>query len=247
MGGLYGLLGLVALLYFLRGGGGGWGSYYLIWLVAPTVIAIVSANPILLVVVVIGVVARRWLPDPYLFLKYAARIRSLDASVRANPENVTARRDLAVIWLAKRRPRKALPLVEQALARDPDSTELRYIQGSCQLALGESQRAVDSFIAVLHREPKFRYGDPYLRAADALLALERWEDAQDGLEQFLKINRSSLEGYVKLATARRRRGDREGSIGALDEAKKTYRELPGFQRRRQLGWFLRAWFRRVII
>jgi hypothetical protein len=243
---LVGLLGIAALIYFLRGGAGGWGSYYLIWMVAPTLVAIVLSNPILLVVVLVGLVARRWLPDPYLVVKYAARIRSLDASVRANAENVTARRDLAVIWLAKRRPRKALPLVEQALGRDPDSTELRYLRGSCQLALGQWQAAVDSFIAVLEREPRFRYGDPYLRAADALLALERWPDAQDGLEQFLTINRSSLEPYLKLATARGRQGDATGARAALDTAKRTYHELPGFQRRRQLGWFLRAWARRAV-
>jgi Tetratricopeptide repeat len=247
--GLYGLIALAVLIYFLRGGSGagaGWGSYYLIWLVLPTVIALISANPVILVVGVVGWVARRWLPDPYLFFKYSARIRSLDASVRANPANVTARRDLAVIWLAKRRPRKALPLVEQALVREPDSTELRYLLGECFLATGQWDKAVDAFITVLDREPRFRYGDPYLRAADALLALGRWQDAADGLEQYLKINRSSVEAYVKLASARRGEVDRAKAVAALDEARSVYRDLPRFQRRRQLGWYLRATVRRLV-
>ncbi len=215
-------------------------QYYLFWLLAPTIVAIVSQHPIILVLVVAAFVARRWLPDPYLILKYAARARALDADVRANPENVTARRDLANIWLARRRPGKALLLVEQALAKEPDSTELRYLLGLCHLGRSSWQPAVDAFISVLDREPRFRYGDAYLRAADALLALGRWDDAEDGLEQFLKINGSSVEGRVKLAAARRGRGDAAGARAALDEAKKVYGELPGFQRRRQLGWYLRA-------
>ena len=88
---------------FLRGRGGvgsgigNWGSYYLFWFVAPLLIAAVSRHPAVLLVIVVGLVARRWLPDPFLALKYGARIRSLEVDVNTNPGNVTARRDLATI------------------------------------------------------------------------------------------------------------------------------------------------------
>ena len=78
-----------AAFYFLfmrgRGTGGGWGSYYLFWIVGPAIIAAVSAHPAVLVVVLIGFLARRWLPDPFLFLRYQGRIRNLETEVAANP------------------------------------------------------------------------------------------------------------------------------------------------------------------
>ena len=123
--GLFGTAMLAAAFYFFfmrgRGGGGGssgWGSYYLFWIVAPALLAAVSSHPAFLVVIVVGLVARRWLPDPILFFKHQARVRSLQADIDANPSNATARRDLAKIWLEKHRPRRALPLLEQAIARE---------------------------------------------------------------------------------------------------------------------------------
>src|SRR6185436_1607378 len=63
----------------------------------------------------------RWLPDPYLWIKHAARVSRLKSEISQNQENVTARRDLARIWLEKKRPRRAIPLLEEARRREPDS------------------------------------------------------------------------------------------------------------------------------
>src|SRR5262245_8444036 len=219
---------------------GGWGSYYLFWLIAPALIALVTAHPAVLVVMLVALVARRWLPDPYLYFKHAGRIRSLDADVRANPHNLTARRDLAVIWLAKHRPRKALPLIQEAIASDAESTELKHLLGLCLLDLGRHEAAVEALLAVVEREPRFRYGEASLRAADALLALGRWDDAEDGLSHFLSINRSSVEGHYKLGVARQGRGDAAAAKEAWAETRKVYRQLPPFQRKHQRGWWLRA-------
>ena len=66
----------------------------------------------------------------------------MQADIDANPANVTARRDLAKIWLEKHRPRRALPLLEQAIARDPDSIELLYLSGVAHLLAGNHETAV---------------------------------------------------------------------------------------------------------
>ena len=80
--GLMGTAGLAFAFYLLfmrgRGGGGatsGWGSYYLFWIVAPALLAAVSSHPAFLIIIVVGLVARRWLPDPFLFLKHQGRVR----------------------------------------------------------------------------------------------------------------------------------------------------------------------------
>jgi tetratricopeptide (TPR) repeat protein len=244
-----GLLGTIitgAAFYFLfmrgRGtqGNGNWGSYYLFWILAPAAIAIATSHPSALLLVVVGLVARRWLPDPYLALKHRARIRKLTVEARTNPGNVTARRDLAAIWLEKRRPQRALPLVDEALARDPGSPELLFLRGLADLYLKRPEPALESFLGVVHANPSFRYGEAYLRAADALVAMNRVEDAEDALERYLKINSSSLEALFKLARVRKARNDAAGAEKARADLRDVWHLLPSFQRRLQLGWYLRA-------
>jgi tetratricopeptide (TPR) repeat protein len=239
-----GVIALAFYFLFVRGGRGGgsagWGSYYLFWIVAPILIALVSSHPAVLIVVVVGFLARRWLPDPYLAFKYRGRIRSLEADVGANPGNITARRDLAAIWLEKRRPQRALPLLEQALAGDPDSRELEYMLAVANLYAKNHERAVELLIKVIHGEPGFRYGEPYLRAADALTALGRLDDAEDALDHFVRTNKSSLEGHYKRARVCKARKDEAGARAARRDLGDLWRTLPSFQRRRQLGWYLRA-------
>ena len=246
--GLFGTALMAAAFYFffMRGRAGsatpGWGSYYLFWIVAPALLAAVSSHPEFLGVIVVGLVARRWLPDPIMFLKHRARVRTLMIDIDTNASNATARRDLAKIWLEKHRPRRALPLLEQAIARDPSSVELLFLSGVAHLLAGQHEKAVEALVSVTHREPNFQYGEPFLRAADALIALGRWDDADDALERYVKINSSSIEARCKQARVCKARNDMDGARKAQTDLKAVWRSLPAYQRRRQLGWYLRSLF-----
>jgi tetratricopeptide (TPR) repeat protein len=250
LGGRSGMLGtglLAAAFYFFfmrgRGAGGasaGWGSYYLFWIVAPALLAAVSSHPEFLAVIGIGLIARRWLPDPYLILKHRSRVRALQVDIDTNPSNVTARRDLAKIWLEKHRPKRALPLLEQAIARDPSSLELLYLSGLSHLLAGDNERAVEALVGVTHRQPSFQYGDAYLRAADALIALARWDDADDALERYARINSSNIEGRVKRLRVCKARKDTDGMRRASADLRDVWRSLPSYQRRKQFGWYVRS-------
>ena len=240
---------LIAVLFYLvvmRGGSTSWSSYYLFWFIGPAVAALLLAHPAILLLVPVALVARRWVPDPWLAVKYAGRVRSIDADVRANPDNITARRNLAVIWLEKRRPQRALPLLEQALRRDPEDIELHHVRGLALLGTRRWEASVDELLEVLRRQPRFRYGEAYLRASDALIALHRWEQAEDGLTNYVEVNRSSVEGRYKLGLVRAARGDSAGATEALRQARDVYRDSPPFHRRKQLGWYLRARLRALL-
>jgi tetratricopeptide (TPR) repeat protein len=217
-------------------------SYYIFWLAAPMVLGLVSRHPALLLLVGVGLVARRWLPDPYLFFKYARRVRSLRSDIEANPHNASAQRELALIYLDKRRPARALPLLAAALEREPDSAELLYLKGVALLGVGRPQEAVDPLVAAVNREPRLRYGDAYLKAGDALMLVKRFEDAQQAYDRLVEINRSSIEGRVKLGQVRRALGDQPGAKQAFADARTTYRQLPAFKRRRDWIWSVRAWW-----
>jgi tetratricopeptide (TPR) repeat protein len=241
--GTLGLILVIAVVGWLaagRGGNASWGTYYLAWIVLPTAIAVVSAHPIVLAVAAVGLATRRWLPDPFLLAKHARRTRSLESQVRSNPANITACRDLAVIWLERRRPRRALRFVEQALVRDPDDIELRYLAALARDGTGDHEAAATALAAIAEEEPKYRHGEPWLRAGDALTALRRWDAAIAALRRFAERNRSSVEVRAKLARALRRAGDRAGAGAARADARETYHDLPGFQRRAQRRWYLRT-------
>jgi tetratricopeptide (TPR) repeat protein len=217
-------------------------SYYLVWLVVPMVVGALSKHPALLLVVAVGLLARPWLPDPYLFFKYAGRISSLRTDIDSNPHNAAARRELALIYLEKLRPRKALPLIIGALERDPTSAELLYLKGLALLGAGRPAEAIEPLVAAVQADPRLRYGDAYLKAGDALVLVGRLDDAEEAYGRLVEINRSSVEGQVKLGQVRRTRGDEPGAKQAFTEARSTYRQLPAFKRRRDWPWALRAWW-----
>jgi tetratricopeptide (TPR) repeat protein len=214
-------------------------TYYLFWLIAPTALALFSAHPEVLVIFVIALVARRWLPDPVLVLRQMRRVRSLQQQIELNPANATARVQLAELWLS-RRPRRAIPMLEQALARDPESAELHYLLGVAHLRAGQAERALEPLAVAIAKDPKVRYGSAHLANGDALMRLGRPAEAITAYERYIRIHSSSLEGYCKLARARERNKDLDGAKRATAEALDTFRVLPRYQRRRQLRWWLAA-------
>jgi len=217
-----------------------WGSFYLIWFVAPVVLSAALAHPWLAGIAIAALVFRRWLPDPYLFFKFSGRIASLRSQIDANPHNAAARRELALIYLEKRRPGKAIRLIEEALARDPDAADLHYLLGRALLGSGRPEPALAPLAAAVAKDPRIAYGDAHLMTGDALVQLARLEEAEQAFARFVKINNSSVEGRTKLGLVRRARGDQQGARTALEDARSTYRQLPGFQKRKQWWWRLRA-------
>lgn len=226
--------------------GSGWGTYYLFWFVAPLLVSVLVSHPAILLIVPAAIVLRPWLPDPVLWLRTLGRVRALSAAAEANVANVTARRDLAKIWIEQRRPRRVLPIVDEALARDPRSAELHHLRGLALAATGDHEKAVREFIEVTHLDPRFGYGEPYLHAGDSLMSLSRWEDAEDAFDRLTDAQGSSVEGWYKLSRARVARGDRPGAAEALRQASLAYRQSPGFHRRKHFGWYLRARLRSFV-
>jgi hypothetical protein len=65
--------------------------------------------------------------------------------------------------------------------------------------------------------------------------------AEQALATSATFNSSLIEPLVRLARVRRAQGDQDGAREALRDARRTFGELPGFMRRRQFGWGIRAY------
>ncbi len=212
--------------------------YYL--LLSGAVAPYVREYPWLLGGAVVLFLLRRHLPDPYVYVRTSRRIHQLKLQVAQNPENATARRDLAAIWLQRRRPRRAIPLLLGARERARDSSEIAYLLALAYVRTGAPEMALPLCVEVAEREPKLRYGEIFLVAGTALGELGRHAEAEDALLRFLKINASSVEGWVRLGRSRRLQDDSAGASAALLGAVEAFEQSPTFRRRRQLGWYLRA-------
>jgi tetratricopeptide (TPR) repeat protein len=218
----------------------GYGYGYFYYMLAMMAFGLVSQNPWLLIPIGLVWLFRRWIPDPWVYVRTFGRISSLSRQIEANPSNVTARRDLAVIYLDRMRPGRAAELLADARKRFPDDAELLFLSGLAAYRRGEYEQALDPLVQSVQRDPRLRFGEPYLLAGDALMYLDRTEEAIDAYDRYLSKSSSSIEGLVKKARAHRKLGEAESASKDIAEALRTWGQIPGFQRRKQLGWWLRA-------
>jgi tetratricopeptide (TPR) repeat protein len=215
----------------------GYWTYYLL----SFGLAYATQYPALAGLAAVFFLCRGFLPDPVVWLRTAARMRSLQAQTSANPANVTARRDLARIYLQRLRPGKAAALLEEALTRHPDDAEMLYLLGLAQLRARRPEQALDPLVRSVAKSPGVLFGQPYLVAADALIALRRFDEAEDALDRFLDYSGSSVE------RVRAQLGQADRARETLREGISTWQKVPGFKKREQLRWWLTAQVTRIWI
>ena len=211
-------------------------SYMLVWLFA----AVASEHPGVAIGALATFLLRDYLPDPWVFLRTSQRIARLKENLRQNPANVTARRDLARLWILRRRFGKADETLTTALERYPDDAELLYLQALARAQAGRHEEALGPLVRATEISPSLLFGEPYLLAGRALAALGRYAEAEDAYERLLRFNSSSMDGYAGLAQARLRAGQADAAKTTLREAARTWRALPGFKRRVEWAGYLRV-------
>ena len=217
-------------------------AYYLAWIV----LAYALHRPWLLLGIVVLLLLRRFIPVPAALLRFG-RARSLRSQVELNRANITARRDLAVIYLDGVRPRAAIPLLEQGLALSPNDPELLYLFGFALHRSGRHEEALAPLVRAVELDPRVRYGLPYAVAGDALAVLKRWDGALDAYEHYLVDNSSDVSAYTRLARAHAKTGDGVAAREALREGLRTWGMLPASMKRRQFGRYLGAHWARVSV
>lgn len=221
----------------------GYFPYYLMWVM----LTFLVQYPPLLIGLVAIFVLRRFVPDPFVLFRTSGRIQQLRRQIEANPANVTARRDLAMVYVERLRPGRALELLNEARSRFPDDPELLFLTGLAQFRRGEPESALEPLVRSASIDARVRYGEAYLVAGDALRKLGRHDEAVDAYERFVSMNTSSIEGHVKLALACHAAKDEAGAKKALAEALSTWSQIPSYKRRKELGWWLRAWACRLFV
>jgi tetratricopeptide (TPR) repeat protein len=216
-----------------------WNYYWMLMLAS-----YLLQQPKLLIGLLALVLLRRVLPAPGPIFRALGRRGALRNQLQLNPKNATAARDLAELELDLLRPGAALRWLDLALARCPDEAELLYLSGLALYRLRRYDEALSRLIASVHADARVRFGLAYLVAGDALLALRRWDEALDAYERYEGVNSSDLRGYLGMARAHHRLGNRQAAAEQVQEALRTYGLLPRHLRSSNFGARLSTfWFK----
>ncbi|HYQ15823.1 MAG TPA: CDC27 family protein [Polyangiaceae bacterium] len=221
----------------------GYLGYYAAWLALSYLIR----QPWLLAGLVVLWLLRGWLPAPGALFGALSRAGRLREQVRVNRANITARRDLATIYIDVLRPGRAIPLLEEGLALAPDDAELQYLHGLALHRAGRHEQALPPLLSAIERDQRLRHGAPYFVAGEVLVALKRWEDAADAFERYQDFNGSDVAAHTWLARAYAGGGDAAAARKWLLAGLHTWHGLSGSLKRRQFGAYLKAQWARVTV
>ncbi|HEY3347177.1 MAG TPA: tetratricopeptide repeat protein, partial [Nitrospirota bacterium] len=162
--------------------------------------------PYILLALVLAYFLRDRIPSPAEFFRRQKAFKRLQFQVGINPHDSTARRDLGLVLLDKKRPADALGNFMEALKKEPDSPELNHYVGLSLLRTGKAAEAVPYLEKAIKIEPRLKYGESYLYLGEALLELNRNAEALEALKTFLGINHTSIEGLYQYARALKANG-----------------------------------------
>jgi tetratricopeptide (TPR) repeat protein len=209
-------------------------------------LAWITGNPLLAVLVVIALSLPGWWAGSRWAWRAGRRMRAwgeagrLRRALAINPHDVKARTDLGGILVRQGRFREARAELEQAMPRADDLPEANYSLGLCLLHDGEVERGRELVEQALALNPKFGYGEPYVRLGDFRGERGEWQQAAERYRQATGIHSSSVEGWYKLGHALEQLGKRDEARTALQEAASSYRTAPWYQRAEGRPWYRRA-------
>ena len=189
-------------------------------------------HPYILVAAVLLYVFRDRIPNPSVWVRRSHVFSRLRRAVAVNPHDSTARRDLGMVLLDKKRPQEALTNFLEALKKEPNSAEVNHFTGLAYLRSGKPDEAGKYLGRAAELEPRLKYGESWLYLGEAQIALGKHQEALESLKKHLSINNTSIEGLYQYARAL-------NALGMKDEAKKTvedgiryHKGNPSFRRRR---------------
>ncbi|NHN35278.1 tetratricopeptide repeat protein [Paenibacillus agricola] len=208
----------------------------LIWLTGSPIIAII------VLLIVFYVLERRFIglsPSVLKPLKRARKLSRLHQELRLSPHQTSTKLEMARLWIEQKKYAQAYELLLQIAKVMEDSAEVRAELGICELKLGHLQQGEQSILQALELNPHVKYGEPYLRLAEA------WADQDPHrsiayLQQFQSVNSSSCEAYYRLGQLYSQLGSKAEAREAYRATVELYRGLPKYKRRFERRWVLLA-------
>jgi thioredoxin-like negative regulator of GroEL len=176
--------------------------------------------------------------DPLRRVKVRRRARH---RLAVNPAEFDARVEIARDALARGRPRQALAMTESIVARADGAAEVLRLHGLALLGSGRAADAEQAFRSALANDRK--ESESRLGLAAALLAEERFEEARREIEAYRTGRPGDARGSWAESAIRLRAGGEgasERALASLKELVAEQRLKPGYARRRDRRWAVKA-------
>src|SRR5690606_19394484 len=98
-------------------------------------------------------------------IKRRSRIRKLKQHIDLSPNDVSAKQELARLYIERKKYREALQLLEPLQRTLDDSAEYWDDLGNCYMHTGNIEQGEACTARALELNPRVKYGAPYLRLA----------------------------------------------------------------------------------
>ena len=144
-----------------------------------------------------------------------------------------------VFWKQGRR-RRAIDWFRKAMEKDPDLLDARYKLGLCYFEQADFAGAAELLEGVCSEKPQHDYGLADLRLAQALHRLNRVDRADEAFQTLLQFYPGHPEGSYHFALFKVDQGDAMRARTLMQDVVFAVRHSPGFQRRRNRHWMLKA-------
>jgi len=202
-----------------------------------------SLLSLLIVLVLYFVLDRRYiglLPDFSAPLRTRREVSRLKREVMLNPHNAEALSDLGRDLVRMKRYREGVEYLGRALNRMSDIPETQFYLGVGYLYLKDLDRAKNHLQKAVQLDPRYRYGEPYLRMGDYHVERNELDEALKSYEAFTGIHTSSSEGFFKIGELQLRKGDSDKAKIYFRKSMQAFRGSPAHKKRIDRPWYWKA-------
>ena len=199
---------------------------------------------ILILLVIVYFLDRRYVgifpnvTKPYRRIRQISKLRT---TIALNPNDVSAKFELARLLSERKKYSEAKDLLLQIQGRYEQSAEFWVDLGLINLKLGHMEEGESQMLQGLEINRRAQYGQPYLRLAEAFRNTNR-DKALYYVSQFQDIHTSSSEAYYLAGSMYRALGREDDAKRAFSESTAIYRSLPKYKKRQERRFALRSFF-----
>ena len=180
----------------------------------------------------------RYLPGPWSAVRRWMYRRRLRATIAHNPHDFRTTLELGRVLLEERKWSAARGALDKAKEAYPDASVV-VLLALARLGSGDADGAAE-VERLMEANPKLRFGEPLLQAAEILLARGDAARAKPMLEKFLQQQPGNVKGLYLQSRALGKTGDVAASRDLRRRAWSEYATTPAFKRREFRMWAYRA-------
>lgn len=207
----------------------------LYWLTGSPIVAVLI---LLVILYLLDLRFVRLLPNLFRPFILSKRLSKLTQTLRLNPYESSAKIEVARIYMEKRQYHKALQYLQELTGVMGDSAEFICDLGICHVKIGEIEVGEEWIKRALDKNPRVKYGEPYLHLSEASVQKRDIAKALTYLEELRAIHSSSVEVYYKMGRLYLQLDRKDQAGNAFVEAIDVYKGLPTYKKRIERRWAL---------